>query len=470
MPVNFNAVKRCLVLGLGKSGKSAVRALNEYFQIPVTVADRNPLDILPGGREIVQYYGARFYQEEELMENIDDFDLIIKSPGISITNPLIKASEKQGIKTLDEFELGYQILIDRFPQIREKLIAVTGTNGKTTTTELLTEIFKNNNLPALSAGNVGSPLSTKALEVSGCEYLILEVSSFQLQYTEDFTPHVAVILNITPDHLDWHGKHEHYIAAKSRIFMNQTEKDYTILNYDDEGVRSLNAKKAGKIVWFSRDYKENLDMGAYIAADKLLYRVNQSWASLSIHEFSLPGVHNQENILAACAACGPFQLSQKSVNHALKSFPGVAHRMEYVDKMSGVAFVNDSKGTNIEATKKAIVSYRSPVILIAGGKEKGADFTELAKAIYQSSVKKVVLLGETSERIKTALKKNGFHKVEIVDDLEIAVNLAYQQAVPGDIVLLSPACASWDMYPNFEARGEHFKRQVSTLGRRYNEP
>ncbi|ACB84885.1 UDP-N-acetylmuramoyl-L-alanine--D-glutamate ligase [Natranaerobius thermophilus] len=458
----FDDKGKYLILGLGKSGQGAVIGLSNFEDCQVAVTDRKNLDDIRDAAAILEEHNVPYLNERESVERLSEFDILVKSPGIPMDNNIITKAKELGMPVIDELELGYQILNYRLTKPEERLIAVTGTNGKTTTTNLIGEFFEASGYSIYVAGNVGLPLSQIACEVTDTDFIVLEVSSFQLEFIKGFRPKVSMILNITPDHLDWHGDLDSYIRAKMNIFKNQTSKDFSVVNVDDETTFGLNRESKGRKLNFSKNSLRT--EGSFIEDDHLVINYLDTKTSIiHKHDILLPGEHNLENVLAATTATLPFSISEENIRNTLKAFSGVDHRLELVRELNGVKFINDSKGTNVEASLKAINSFDS-MILIAGGKDKGADFSEFAEAIKEKGVKKVYLFGETYKKIASALDKVYYPEYYIVNNLETAVTGAYQDAISGDVVLLSPACASWDMYDSFEKRGNHFKSIVYSLG------
>ncbi|MCL0028194.1 UDP-N-acetylmuramoyl-L-alanine--D-glutamate ligase [Peptococcaceae bacterium] len=384
----------------------------------------------------------------------EGYSLIVISPGVPLEIlPVVQAKEA-GIPVIGELELAY-----RFS--KSPIIAITGTNGKTTTTSLVGKIFSDAGINTLVTGNIGLPLICEVENYSENDVIVLEVSSFQLETVELFKPKVSVILNITPDHLDRHKSMDNYISAKAKIFKNQGAIDYTVLNYDDVYTAKLAKRLKGNVIFFSR--KHILDRGVYIQDGKIIANIKEYKEIVEIEEFKLPGAHNLENALAAIACACAMNISQSIIAKSTASFKGVPHRMETVAEINGVRYVNDSKATNSEAAIHALNSFEDKkIILIAGGLSKGSDFTKLARVIKEK-VRFLILFGKNAGNIKKAVEMVGFFDFVITKDLKSAVLAAHKAAVKGDVVLLSPACASWDMFLNYEKRGEYFKQLVLEL-------
>ncbi len=341
-------------------------------------------------------------------------------------------------------------------------VAITGTNGKTTTTALVGHILKTAGKEAFVGGNIGVPLTGNLSEISTNGYIVAEVSSFQLETVHHFAPQVAAILNLTPDHLDRHGDMAGYIAAKARIFANQEKSDFLVLNHDDEKVRELAEEAKAQVVFFSRTHK--LEHGFWVSDNKIIWQKGPKTINIiDIDEIYIKGGHNVENALAACAVSASLGIKAEQMAEALKTFKGVAHRQEFVATKRGVKYINDSKGTNPDSTKQAILAYQEPMVLILGGRNKGSKFDELLP-VMKNHVKSVVLVGEARDEIKACLEANDFTDIrEAGNDFNKAVELAAEAAVAGDVVMLSPACASWDMFKCFEDRGDLFKKLVLAL-------
>ncbi|MDX9871663.1 MAG: UDP-N-acetylmuramoyl-L-alanine--D-glutamate ligase [Clostridia bacterium] len=381
-------------------------------------------------------------------------ELIIQSPGVPLSIPPIMQAALTGVPVWGEMELAYRLT-------KAALVVITGTNGKTTTTALTGQIFSDAGRGVFVGGNIGVPFISKAQELTAQDVAVLEASSFQLETTRDFKPKVAVILNLTPDHLDRHGTFQGYIEAKARIFANQDKTDWLILNWDDAETRKLAEKASARVIYFSRMH--NLEEGFCIEDGCLTAKWSgQNIPIIKTQDIFIKGGHNIENALAAAAAGWVMGVGAESIKNTLRSFPGVPHRLERVRVHHGVEYVNDSKGTNPDASMKALEAYDNPIILIAGGKNKGSDFTPFAVKIKEK-VKALILLGKAAPEIQEAVEKSGFTNFYQVADYPAAVEKAAALAAPGDVVLLSPACASWDMFNNFEERGELFKELVHNL-------
>ena len=436
--------KKVLVVGAGKSGLAAARFLRAKDAV-VGITDIKPASDLPEVAELdVQtFFGA--------YPPAAGYDLVVVSPGVPLTVEPVVEARRLGIEVIGELELAYRFA-------RTPIVAVTGTNGKTTTTALTGEIFRTAGWRTAVAGNIGLPLVEVVQDHAPIDVIVAEVSSFQLETTYYFRPRVAVILNVTPDHLDRHRTVREYAAAKARIFANQGDGDATVLNRDDGVVAAMGGGSRAKVLFFSR--KHNVDQGAFVRNEEVVLRLNgPATAVCPIVEIGIPGAHNLENALAATAAAGFLGVPAPIIGKTLREFKGVAHRLEFVAEVDGVSYINDSKGTNPDAAIKALEAYEQPIVLIAGGRNKGNDFTLFAEKIKEK-VRVLVVLGESAGEIAAAAEAAGFNKIFRAKDFGDAVYLAREAARPGDIVLLSPACASWDMFKNYEERGELFKAIV----------
>lgn len=445
--------KKVLVIGIARSGVAVARFLVEKGAV-VTLTDnktseqlREALRELPAGKVEVM---AGVYPKV----TAGDFDLLVVSPGVPLTVAPVRQAFAAGVPVLSELELAYRFAVT-------PVVAITGTNGKTTTTTLTGEIFKAAGRRTCVGGNIGLPLVLEVEKYGPEDVIVAEVSSFQLECIHDFKPRVAAILNFTPDHLDRHGTMENYMAAKARIFENQDQRDYTILNYDDPEVRKLAGQTAGQVIFFSRQHK--LDTGVFVQNGHITAVTGENREIICpVQEIGIRGAHNLENALAATAVTYVTGVGGDTIGQVLRTFPGVAHRMEYVAEINGVKYVNDSKGTNPDAAIKALDAYDEPIVLIAGGRNKGSDFGEFAARV-QKKARALVVVGECAEELAAAVRETGFDRIRRAADFEDAVHLAAREARPGDIVLLSPACASWDMFKNFEERGDLFKAVVGSL-------
>lgn len=446
--------KKVLLVGLAKTGVSTIKHLDKLgAQIIVNdIKSKEQLkDILIDLSDLKNVEYILGYHPQ----NIDDIDMVIVSPGVPLDLPFILKIKEKNIEMIGEVELAYRL------SNSPTYIGITGTNGKTTTTSIVGEIFKTAKVDTYIVGNIGNPVIDTVGIANEKSVLVTELSSFQLESIDTFKPKVSAILNFTEDHMNRHHTMENYINAKSNIYKNQDINDFCILNYDDERVRELSEKIKAKIIFFSR--KEKLEDGIYLDENEnIVINIDQKITLLNKKELSLPGNHNLENCLAAIGITYVSNIDLEVIKEVLRTFAAVSHRQEFVKSINDVMFVNDSKGTNPDSTIKAIESYDRPIVLIAGGKDKGSRFDELLEK-SKGKVKSLVLIGETAPIIEKCAKEKGFEHIYIVNDMKEAVQTSYNIAVKNDVVLLSPACASWDMYKSFEVRGDDFKNNVNSL-------
>ncbi|WP_102347028.1 UDP-N-acetylmuramoyl-L-alanine--D-glutamate ligase [Bacillus sp. Marseille-P3661] len=440
--------KQILVLGLAKSGFAAAKLLHK-LGAKVVVNDQKSLedsqeaavlkelgiDVIGGGHP------------QHLMSS--HFDLIVKNPGIPYSNPILESALQRDIPIITEVEIAYSIT-------ESDIIGITGSNGKTTTTTLIYEMLKEGNMDAYLSGNIGTVACEVAANTTSNQPLVMELSSFQLMGTIKFRPKIAILLNIFNAHLDYHGTIEAYGEAKANIFKKQMDTDFAVVNADDSIVMELVKGTNAQIVPFSMNQIEK--NGTYIKDDHLFYKEE---LVIPIADIVLPGKHNLENILAAVAAVKIQGVPNEAIQHVLRTFTGVKHRLQYVESIKGRKFYNDSKATNILATQKAITAFQDPTILLAGGLDRGNSFDELIPALKR--VKAVITFGQTAEKISDAAKAAGINIIKTVDNVEKAVPEAYALSEEGDVILLSPACASWDQYKTFEQRGDMFVESVHKL-------
>ena len=434
------ANKKVLVLGLAKSGESAARLLDKLGAI-VTVNDGKAFEENPAAQSLLEE-GIKVVTGGHPLELLDeDFEWMVKNPGIPYNNPMVMRALEKKIPVITEVELAY--LISDAP-----IIGITGSNGKTTTTTMIAEVLTAGGQNGLLSGNIGFPASQVAQDAGETDTLVMELSSFQLMGIETFHPEIAVITNLMPTHLDYHGSFEEYVAAKWNIQKNMTASDYVVLNFNQDLAKELAKKTAAKVLPFST--KEKVD-GAYLDGDVMTFRGE---AIMTASELGVPGSHNVENALATIAVAKLRGIDNQVIRETLAHFGGVKHRLQYVGEINQVKFYNDSKSTNILATQKALSGFdNSKVILIAGGLDRGNEFDELVPDI--KGLKKMVILGESAARVKRAADQAEVSYLDATD-IRDATRKAFSVAEPGDIVLLSPANASWDMYKNFEVRGDEF--------------
>lgn len=446
--------KKVLVIGSGISGIGAAKLLCQVGAKPVIFDENKDLSLeklqakVPADIEVQCFC-------QELPESIKEaVELVVPSPGVPVDTPFIDYFKKRGIQVWGEIELAY--LFEK-----GRLVAITGTNGKTTTTALTGQIMEDFYNKAYVVGNIGNPYTTVALETTENSVTVAEISSFQLETVASFRPEVSAILNITPDHLNRHHTMEAYVKAKESIAQNQGPEDTCVLNYEDAYTREFGKNLKTKVLYFSSE--RVLEEGVYLKDNEIFFARNGKTEKL-IHteEMRLLGKHNMENVMAAIGIAYSFGVPMASILQTVKEFRGVEHRIEYVATREGVEYYNDSKGTNIDAAIKGIQAMVKPTILIGGGYDKQSTYDEWIES-FQDKVKYLVLLGQTKEAIAECAKKHGFNQIILVDTLEEAVQVSREKAEPGDAVLLSPACASWGMFPNFEVRGNKFKELVNSI-------
>ncbi|MCR8745355.1 UDP-N-acetylmuramoyl-L-alanine--D-glutamate ligase [Romboutsia lituseburensis] len=446
--------KKVLLVGLAKTGISTIKHLDK-LGANIIVNDIKDKEKLSEILKELEHLSSVEYILGYHPENVDDIDLVVVSPGVPLDLHFILKLKDNNIKIIGEVELAYTL------SNNPTFIGITGTNGKTTTTSLVGEIFKKSQTDTYIVGNIGNPVIDTVGVADEKSVLVTELSSFQLESIDTFKPKVSAILNFTEDHLNRHHTMENYIEAKARIFMNQNSDDFCILNYDDEKVRLLSEKVKAKKIFFSR--KKQLEEGIYLDKDNnIVIDIDEKIVLLNKEELSLPGNHNLENCMAAIGITYACNVNIEVIKDVLKTFAAVEHRQEFVKSLNGVMFVNDSKGTNPDSTIKAIQSYKNNIILIAGGMDKQSSFDELLE-VAENNVRALVLLGETAPKIEKCAKEKGFKEIYIVKDMKEAVNTSYKLANKNEVVLLSPACASWDMYKSFEVRGNDFKENVHNL-------
>jgi UDP-N-acetylmuramoylalanine--D-glutamate ligase len=446
--------KTVSVVGLAKSGVAAARLVRRLGG-HVLASDSSPLAALPAEARDLERLGCTLWAGGHPDEAFLGAELVVVSPGVPLELPALVAMRARGVPIIGELELAWRVM-------EADVIAITGTNGKTTTTALTGELLRTQVRPVLVGGNIGTPLAEHALEFPGDGLVVAETSSFQLDTTDRFRPRVAAILNITPDHLDRHGTFERYVDAKARIFANQTPTDCVVLNADDPVTAALGSRARARVIWFSRLTTLTHTHGVFIYDGWIVAKLNGSTERICpVTEINLRGQHNVENVLAATACALWTGMSPSSIRRGIAGFRGVAHRIERVHDDRGVVYYNDSKGTNVDSTIKALESFGEPVVLIAGGKGKGQDFGPLAEAA-RGRVRRAILIGQDRGRIRAALELTGI-PAEDAESMDDAVRRAREAAQVGDVVLLSPACASFDMFRNFEHRGDVFKSVVRAL-------
>lgn len=451
--------KKILVVGMARSGLAAARYLLRQGAVLVVNDSKSQEDLKGICQELESMGDVRFILgRNPNTDEVQDIDMAVVSPGVPLDLDYIMAIKMNRKKVISEIELAYQAGLKK----NIRFVGITGTNGKTTTTSLVGEIFKAQGVETYLVGNIGNP-AIEAVEMAGDgAVLVTELSSFQLESIDMFSPTASTVLNLTEDHLNRHHTMENYAKAKARIFENQVDDTVCILNYDDPITRSMAEDCHADVVFFSR--KDKFERGIYLDDDNNIIVNNEieEIALLKADQLSLPGGHNLENCMAAIGLTLALGVEIEVLVKVLKTFKAVEHRLEYVDTVKGVKYVNDSKGTNPDSTIKAVQSYNDPIILIAGGYDKGSDFNELFE-IAKDYVRSVVILGQTGDLIEDTARKHGFTDLYRVNDLKEAVEKSAQIAKEKDIVLLSPACASWGMYNNYEERGREFKNLVADL-------
>lgn len=438
--------KRILIVGLGKSGLAALEVLTK-LGAKISVQDNKELKDLSEEtqKKIIESEAEQFLKT--LPEDMGVFDILVLSPGVPRNMDFIVEAERKGAEIIGELELAYRLA-------KGKFVAITGTNGKTTTTSLVGEIFKIAGRKTNIVGNIGKPAVLSAMEDDEDTWHITEVSSFQLETIKQFKPISATILNITPDHMDRHKNMENYGYAKRRIVENQGMENHFVVNFEDKFVMEMARGTKGTMVPFSKI--DVLKFGVFTRDDNIIVRNSQGETLdvLPIAQLNILGKHNLENALAATALCYFSGIEISYIAEGLKAFKGVEHRLEFVEDIDEIRFINDSKATNTDAAIKAIEAMDRPIVLIAGGYDKNAEFSKLVSC-FGSKVKNVVLMGATATKMKVAIEEKGYNSI-IVRDMQSCVNEAFRLAQEGEVVLLSPACASWDMYSSFEERGKEF--------------
>ncbi|MDD2972818.1 MAG: UDP-N-acetylmuramoyl-L-alanine--D-glutamate ligase [Lachnospiraceae bacterium] len=447
--------KTVLVIGTGMSGIGAAELLSKVHANPVLFDSNDTLDKdairkkLPEGTEVEIVLGAL---SEEVKSRIS---LVVISPGVPVDSELVEAFRGMGIPVWGEIELAYQFA-------KGDVLAVTGTNGKTTTTSLLGQIMQDYFKSVYVVGNIGNPYTKIALDTKEDTVTVAEISSFQLETIHTFHPSVSAILNITPDHLNRHHTMENYVAVKEAIAMNQTEKDTCVLNYEDDNTRAFGKETKAKVIYFSS--KRVLEKGIYLKEDDIYYGdgTGTPLKLMNIHSMKLIGTHNVENVMAAIAMASACGVPMEDIIATVQEFKAVEHRIEFVAMKKGVDYYNDSKGTNPDAAIKGIKAMRKPTILIGGGYDKQSEYDEWVEA-FDGKVKYLILMGQTREKIAECARKHGFVNIIFAESLEEVMKICEEKAEPGDAVLLSPACASWGMFPNYEIRGKMFKDIVNNM-------
>ena len=445
--------KIVLVAGSGKSGIGAADLLKKL------------------GASVIIYDGNEKLKKEDILlklensENVDvilgelqknvieKIDLMVLSPGIAIDTPFVNQVREAGVPIWGEIELAYVVA-------KGRLAAITGTNGKTTTTALVGEILSANFSHVDVVGNIGNPYTTTAFDTDENSVTVAEISSFQLETIDEFAPKVSAILNITEDHLNRHHTMEAYVEAKKQIAKNQTAEDYCVLNYEDERTKAFGEEVKAQVLYFSSAHK--LERGIYLDDGKMIYKNSEEVIVCHVDELQILGIHNYENVMAAVAMAAVYGVPMDTIRKAILAFKGVEHRIEYVTEKDGVVYYNDSKGTNPDAAIKGIQAMNRKTVLIGGGYDKESSYDEWIES-FDGKVRYLVLIGQTKEKIKAAAERLGFTDIILCEDLKEAVRVCAEKANSGDAVLLSPACASWGQFDNYEQRGDMFKEYVKAL-------
>jgi UDP-N-acetylmuramoylalanine--D-glutamate ligase len=448
--------KRVLIIGLAVSGIPTVRVLAS-MGAQVTVSDKKDRDQLQPALKELEGVDAAYRLGDQRPELAEWPDFAVISPGVPTDIPLVRELKRLNKEVISEIELSYRLT-------KAPIVAITGTNGKTTTTALTGRILEESGRTTHVVGNIGKPIISVVPSTEESHVLVAEISSFQLETIKSFRPVSAAILNLTPDHLDRHKSFENYVAVKAKVFENQGPDDHMVLNADDSETAMLSKRCRSRVIFFSR--KKTLDNGVFLEDGYIVIADGkQKQRVCKADSIKIPGAHNLENALAATALAWSVGVEPNAIARGLMSFEGVEHRLENVAEINGVAYINDSKGTNTDASIKAIQAVSGPIILIAGGYDKGSGFEALVNN-FEGRVRAVVLLGQTADRIKKTCQNRNYKNIYIVGNMEDAVKTAASIARPGDTVLLSPACASWDMFKNFEERGRVFKAAVERLRRK----
>ena len=449
--------KKVLIIGAGVSGFAAAK-IAKKFGAAVTLSDaKNESDIKYNFDELREL-GIDLKFGKQVESQLEGVDCVIVSPAVPLRIPILQTALNKKIPVISEVELAFKLA-------KSPICAVTGTNGKTTTVTLLGLLLERGFDKVGVGGNIGVALSEVALEVGAGGIIAAEISSYQMEATNNFKPHISAILNVTPDHLKRHGSMEVYQAMKEKIFAQETSDDFLVLNYDDEKVREIKNRAGCKVLYFSR--KKILDEGAFLRGNKLVIKVDGEHELCTVDELGIKGAHNVENALAASLTAYLAGVSVEGITDVLKSFQGVEHRIEFVREIDGVKYYNDSKATNTDSAIKALETFDGHINLIAGGDDKLTDLTDFLKLVNER-VDNLILVGDAAKRFKTAAIESGFDVDKIFDagySMEKAVDIAKKISSPPQIVLLSPACASFDMYDNFEERGKDFKEIVRSLDR-----
>jgi len=445
--------QKVLVFGSGISGIGASALLEKMGKNVILYDGNTSLDPESLKKKIGENTSVEVVLGTLTEDVMRTLEYVVMSPGVPTDLPVVNQMREMGIPISGEVELAYTYG-------KGDVLAITGTNGKTTTTALLGEIMKNYKESVFVVGNIGNPYTTEALKMTEESVAVAEVSSFQLETIHEFRPRVSAILNITPDHLDRHHTMEAYIAAKEDIAKNQTAEDTCILNYEDPVTRKFGEEVKANVIYFSSEHK--LEKGIYLDDGNIVLCIEEPIVVCNVNELKLLGKHNYENYMAAIAMAAAYGVPMDVIRESAKAFGGVAHRIEFVCEKNGVVYYNDSKGTNPDAAIKAVQAMNRPTILIGGGYDKNSEYDEWIQS-FDGKVKHLVLVGQTKEKIAETAKRHGFENVILTDTFEETVKTCAELAKPGDAVLLSPACASWGMFKNYEQRGDIFKELVKAL-------
>ena len=446
--------KTVLVIGTGKSGIGAAGLLSKAGAKTILFDSNEKLNVEALKEKTAGIASLQLVTGTLPLELEEQVELLVVSPGVPIDSDMVVSFEKRGIPVWGEIELAYAFS-------EGEVIAITGTNGKTTTTTLVGEIMSAYKPSVFVVGNIGNPYTDIAMDTREDSVVVAEISSFQLETIHTFAPKVSAILNITPDHLNRHHTMECYVETKERIASNQTKEDVCVLNYEDAYTRTFGEKCPAKVVFFSS--KRELADGLFLQGEEIMLAENGKVQGLmNIHEMNLVGLCNVENVMAAIAICRAMDVPMDVILATVRQFKAVEHRIEFVATKNGVDYYNDSKGTNPDAAIKGIQAMKRPTVLIGGGYDKGSEYTEWINS-FDGKVKKLILLGDTKEKIAADAEKCGFKDYMFVDSFEEAVLTAAKIAESGEAVLLSPACASWDMFKSYEERGRIFKDLVRNL-------
>lgn len=451
--------KKVLVSGFGVSGISAAGLLKKLgasviLQDKKTEKELAEAESFEKNKAELTAKGIELYLGANPDDIIKDIDILVLSPGVPTDLDFVNKTRELGIPVIGEIELAYEFC-------KSPIAAITGTNGKTTTTTLVGEILKAHFKNTYVVGNIGYPFADIALDTVPEGAVAAELSSFQLETIIDFRPKVSAVLNITPDHLNRHHTLENYIAAKERVFENQTAEDYCVLNYNDEVTMLMAEKTKARVIFFSL-YRE-LAEGIYADAQSIYIKtLGYDEKLMDISDIFIPGAHNIENIMAAAACSAAMGVPLDTIRKVIKDFRGVEHRIEFVASINDIEFYNDSKGTNPDASIKAVEAMKRPICIIAGGYDKKVSYADWIKT-FKGRVKFAAVIGQVKQLVADELDKEGFTNYKTADTLEEAIDLCYKNAEPGDCVLLSPASASWDMFKSYEQRGEIFKEYVNKL-------